>query len=177
MSSCAYASPSWLPTPSPGSLPTRGTALWPGGIRTRWTEVPNFRSFRVSPSFQTSLSWSQPSCPSPRCAGRRDRGVWSSHEGQTPGTECRGSESGTIPPWRRLILGHENLIAQPHRLGGLRGLAVQSICAWRAPRLGGSIHLRLAGSAAWRFNPSALGGLRSLAVQSICAWRAPRLGG
>jgi hypothetical protein len=40
-----YASPPWLPTPSQGSLPTCGTALWLDGLRTRWTEFLNFRSF------------------------------------------------------------------------------------------------------------------------------------
>src|ERR1039457_854950 len=59
ISSCAYASPSWLPTPSQGSLPTCGTALWSGGIRTRWTEISEFQELPSSLSFQTSLSWSQ----------------------------------------------------------------------------------------------------------------------
>lgn len=40
----AYVSPPGLPPPSQGLLPACGSALWPGGIRTRWTDTPNFRT-------------------------------------------------------------------------------------------------------------------------------------
>jgi hypothetical protein len=37
-----YVSPPQLPAASQGSLPARGSALWPDGIRTRWTDPLNF---------------------------------------------------------------------------------------------------------------------------------------
>lgn len=33
-----------IPPPSQGLLPACGSSLWPGGIRTRWMETPNFRT-------------------------------------------------------------------------------------------------------------------------------------
>src|SRR5215469_2593188 len=40
----AYASAPRSPSASQGLLPACGSALWPGGIRTRWTDTPNFRT-------------------------------------------------------------------------------------------------------------------------------------
>src|SRR5687768_324021 len=50
-----YVSLRQLPAASQGSLPACGSTLWPDGIRTRWTDTPNFRT---SPT--TSLPSDQP---------------------------------------------------------------------------------------------------------------------
>jgi len=46
-----------LPTPSQGLLPACGSTLWPDGIRTRWTDTPNFRTLPITfiPSDQPCL--------------------------------------------------------------------------------------------------------------------------
>jgi hypothetical protein len=54
----AYASPSALPHPSQGSLPTGRAHPWSGGFRTRWTTNEVSWSQRILQSSSTSLSWS-----------------------------------------------------------------------------------------------------------------------
>jgi hypothetical protein len=48
----AYVSTSRLPVALQGSLPACGSSLWPGGIRTRWTDTPNFGMSPKTPFLQ-----------------------------------------------------------------------------------------------------------------------------